>query len=194
MTTDEAIEFIAPAIQPELPAWMDLGAGSGTFTEALAHILGPPGTVVAVDNDPAAVARLRSRVERLSAGVASVEAVPGDIEDLAAIPALEGRRFHGALLANVLHFFRAPARILGEVGSRLASGGRAVVVEYGGVAANRWVPHPISTEELQRCADSAGFRSTTIVAERPSRFRGRLYCAVLARGGGGHGRSAVTGG
>lgn len=59
MTLAEAIEFLRPAVDSETLTWADLGAGSGTLTEALAHIVGPSGTVFAVDRDPVAANRLR---------------------------------------------------------------------------------------------------------------------------------------
>jgi predicted RNA methylase len=55
MTPDEAIAFIRPAAGRS-GDWADLGAGSGTFTAALAGILGAPHTVAAVERDRKALA------------------------------------------------------------------------------------------------------------------------------------------
>ena len=68
MTTDEASELIRDAVltdhgEPVGPVWADMGAGSGTFTFALARLLGPEGRVVAVDREPAALESLRRRLE-----------------------------------------------------------------------------------------------------------------------------------
>lgn len=179
MTLAEAIEFLRPAVDSETLTWADLGAGSGTFTEALAHMVGPSGTVFAVDHDPVAATRLRALARNLPAGTASVVAVTGDVAHLSAIPQIAEGAVRGALLANVLHYFREPVRILEGV-ARITSGGRAVIVEYDRASNNRWVPYPISPEKLQDVAGSAGFESATVVAERRSQFGSRLYCAVLA--------------
>jgi hypothetical protein len=42
LTADEAISFIRPAVAGRSGDWADLGAGTGTFTAALAAILGAP--------------------------------------------------------------------------------------------------------------------------------------------------------
>ena len=178
MTLTEAIEFLRPALAAQGQVWADLGAGSGTFTEALAHLLGPSGVVVAVDNDPDAVRSLRDLADRIPTGAACIEVLKGDISVLSAIPDIARHSWHGALLANVLHFFQEPARLLREVSSRIADTGRVVVIEYRR-SASRWVPYPISPDQLEVVAQAAGFESVRIVSERPSRFGGNLYCAVL---------------
>jgi len=61
----------------------DLYAGAGLFTVALARVVGPTGTVVAVERSGPAVADLR----RNAAGLGQVEIVRGDVT-----PAVVGRR------------------------------------------------------------------------------------------------------
>jgi len=179
LTLTEAIEFLRPALAAQGQVWADLGAGSGTFTEALAHLLGPSGVVVAVDNDPIAVRSLRNLADRIPTGAASIEVLKGDISVLSAIPDIARHSWQGVLLANVLHFFQEPARLLREVSSTIADTGRVVVIEYRRRSANRWVPYPISPDQLEVAARTAGFESVRMVSERPSRFGGNLYCAVL---------------
>lgn len=181
MTQTEAINLLNPAIDPDDLDWMDLGAGSGTFTEALANIIGAEGSIIAVDKDKGAIKKLQTRVQSLPAGAASVSVVYGNIANLASLPGTSQNKFHGALLANVLHFFREPERMLRMVSSKLASRGRVVLVEYDRVSASPWVPYPISRERLPQVANSAGFESVRVAAEHPSRFGGRLYCAVLKK-------------
>src|SRR5688572_13012136 len=41
--------------------WLELGAGEGAFTLALADVLGPDGSILALDRDPQSLARLRER-------------------------------------------------------------------------------------------------------------------------------------
>ena len=177
MTIGEAIAFIRPAVGPASGAWADIGAGSGTFTEALAAILGPTGSVVAVDRDPGAIAAL----ERLTGPVASraaITAVAGDLADLNAIPELGRTALDGVLFATSLHYQPNPEKALATAGSLMRPGGRVVVVEYDRASRNPWVPHPLPTARLRRAFDRAGLGAPEIVARRPSAYQGELYCAV----------------
>ena len=53
MNVRDAVQLIAPAV-PAGGRWADLGAGRGTFTAALARLLGPGGTVYAIERDATA--------------------------------------------------------------------------------------------------------------------------------------------
>ena len=72
--------------------WADLGAGTGAFTLALADLLGPGATILAVDRDAGAlrtgVAAVRARFPAVT-----VEPLVADLERLAAdrsMPPLDG--------------------------------------------------------------------------------------------------------
>jgi SAM-dependent methyltransferase len=159
--------------------WADLGAGSGTFTEALAHLLGPEGSVVAVDRDRNALAKLRRLSQRLPASAAPVMVVAWDVSQ--SPPDASPSELDGVLLGNVLHFFEDPAPVLRHAIAMLHETGRIAVLEYDGVAPNQWVPYPISVRRLGEVAQSVGLGAPTVTARRPSRFRGTLYCAVIER-------------
>ena len=60
MNARDARALIAPAVDGPGGIWADLGAGTGTFTRALAGLLGPDCTIYAVDRDPHSVAELSS--------------------------------------------------------------------------------------------------------------------------------------
>lgn len=64
MNVTEAVEPIAAAIPGRGGTWADLGAGDGTFTRALAGLLGPDGRIYAVDCDAKAVESLRQSSAR----------------------------------------------------------------------------------------------------------------------------------
>ena len=184
MTTAEAVDFIRLAVPPGPSVWADLGAGAGVFTEALALLLGPGGRVVAVERDPAALRALERLATRKRPDAAAVTVARGDLDRLGSIPAFAGVMLDGALLGNVLHFFADPSRLLEATAQLLQADGRIVVVEYGGAARNRWVPHPIPLEALAKLARELGLAEPRVVAERPSRYqRGALYCAVVERKG-----------
>jgi SAM-dependent methyltransferase len=183
MTFGEAIDLLAPALGPRGGIWADLGAGGGTLTAALAALLGPTGLIYAVDSDDRAVAGLRRLARQLPVSDAAVLALHGDIENLDAIPRLGDALLSGALLANVLHYLPQPERVLAPIAARLVASGRVVVIEYDGVAPNRWVPHPLPRQRLAEVAAAAGLGPPEVVDSRASQYGGTLYCAVLERRG-----------
>jgi SAM-dependent methyltransferase len=196
VTTQEAMELIARAVladdsTPVGLVWADLGAGSGTFTFALAALLGATGRVIGVDRDDVAVESLRRGIRgRLAdpepgfaAGQsARITAVRGDFRALHAVDALQDLELDGALFANALHFDPDPAVTLAAAGGRLRPGGRLVVIEYQDRPPNPWVPHPLPVARLHRVADQAGLGSPRVTGERPSSYGGMLYCAWLPAG------------
>ena len=156
--------------------WADLGAGEGTFTRALAKLVGEEGSVIALDHDDVAIERLR----RLSQSIHKprIDVIAGDVTDLRNA-ALQDIHLDGALLANVLHFIRDPADVLVQVRERLRPHGRVVVVEYENRAASRWVPHPLPLDRLHEVAADAGYAGVVETGRRKSRYQGELYCALL---------------
>lgn len=176
MTDQEAIDFLRPALPDAAGGtWADLGAGTGTFTRALAALLGPGGRVHAVDADDRALAAIRAWAERAGAAVA-VTTLRGDFTRPLALPSLDG-----VVTANALHFAPDAAAVLSLVASYLNPGGRLVLIEYDRRPASRWVPYPVSTERFHELAATAGFTAPQVVGRRPSRYGGELYIAVAER-------------
>ena len=180
MNSRDAAELIRAAIPGPGGTWADLGAGTGTFTRALAALLGPEGQVYAVDRDPRAVAELRRWASPPDGAPARTEAtvmpVEADFTRLLDLPALDG-----ALLANALHFVRNAEPVLARVARAVRPGGRVVIVEYDRRPPSRWVPYPVPVERLPVLAAGAGLSDVAVVGERPSAFGGRLYAAVAVR-------------
>ncbi|MFL5575870.1 MAG: class I SAM-dependent methyltransferase [Gemmatimonadaceae bacterium] len=176
MDVREAAALIAPAVPEQGGTWADLGAGTGTFTRALASLLGPEGHVYAVDRDRASVEALRGLARR-AADRAAVTAVHADFARTLELPRLDG-----ALVANALHFVpdREQADVLGAIVRHLRPGGRLVVVEYEGRAPTRWVPFPVSLSRLREVAGDAGLGAPTLVGSRRSAFGGTMYAAYAA--------------
>ena len=177
MTVDEAAALVAAVVTPG-GRWAELGAGSGTFTRALARLLGPAGEVHAVDRDPAAIAALERLARRAPPGEAPVRVLAGDI---AADPPLPLPPLDGLLLANALHFVPAAGQspLLARLAGHLRPGGALVVVEYDGRAPSRWVPWPVSRRRLDELAAAAGLAAPVAIGERPSAYGGTMYAAVM---------------
>lgn len=183
MTERDAIDLIAPAIEgapagPSIagdsaPRWADLGAGSGTFTRALASILGPHGTVEAVERDDAArteLSRLASRQPALRAEIT--------VNNADFTRPLPFRNLSGVLLANALHFvpYSEQEAVLRLLETCLAPIGRIVLVEYDRANGNQWVPYPVSFPKFVALCRAAGFADPIEVGRVPSAFGGQMYC------------------
>ena len=104
--------LLTGAVEPD-GVWVDLGAGGGTFTRALASLLGPDGVVIAVDSDKRAVRELAAIGHEPDA--ARIDAALGDFHHLDEIPGLTAGSLDGALLANALHFSPAAASVIAMV-------------------------------------------------------------------------------
>ncbi len=177
MKIDDAQALIAGAVPRRAGVWADLGAGDGTFTQALARLLEPGSRIYAVDRDRAALASLEN--SRLH-GVAVI-AVEADLTRGVMLPGVVPATLDGVLIANTLHFISQPATLLTEVTGWLRPGGTLVIIEYDGRRPNRWVPYPLPSTALPELVRSVGFAAPTITARRPSRYGGTLYVAVAER-------------
>jgi len=176
----EAVDFIRPAVESVPGPWADLGAGHGTFTEALAAIVDSESTILAVDRDRSAVKALRKLATRVEPE-GRIRVSEGNIEEPAAIPGLAAIRPAGVLLGNVLHYVQEPVYPLKTIADLLAPNGRIVIIEYDRRASNQWVPYPLPVPRLLEVAGAAGLTAPSLVARRNSSYQGSMYCAVLFR-------------
>lgn len=170
--------LIRAAVPRGAGAWVDFGAGDGTFTRALAGLLGPNSRIYAVDRDARAVAALEHRAAHAAARIIPVV---GDFTGSVELPELEGGLLDGMLLANALHFVRDAEGVLARLAAHVRPEGRVVLVEYDRRAASRWVPYPIPSARLPALATAAGLTEPRITATRPSAFGGILYAAAADR-------------
>jgi ubiquinone/menaquinone biosynthesis C-methylase UbiE len=152
--------------------WADLGAGTGAFTLALADLIGPLGTIHAIDRDRAALAELRS------AFVSSVPQAELRVRPADFTRPLDLADLDGVVMANSLHFVEDKAAVLGLVRRYLKPGGRLLVVEYDSDHGNSWVPYPFTFETWRELASEAGFVETRKLRTVPSRFLHRIYSAL----------------
>ncbi len=168
------VHLIRDGVEGVGTRWLELGAGSGAFTLALADVLGPGGEIVAVDRDAGELARLREAMSRRFPAV-QLKTVEADFDrwiDLG--PAT----FDGVLAANALHFVRDPASVIGRIHESLRPGARILIVEYDSDSGNPWVPHPFSFRTWQQSAADLGLLDTRLIERVPSRFLGAMYAAA----------------
>jgi ubiquinone/menaquinone biosynthesis C-methylase UbiE len=154
------------------PRWLELGAGEGAFTFALADLLGPDAEIVALDRDAPALRRLAEELPRRFPGKSLTTRVADFRDPLPPGP------FDGVLAANSLHFVTDPVEVLRRVAAVLRVGGRLIVVEYDADTGNPWVPHPFSSRTFAGIAVAAGFHHPREIGRVPSRFLGAIYAAM----------------
>lgn len=136
----------------------DLGCGAtGHYVFPAARMVGPHGTVYAVDIQKSALDGLRGRMD--IRGVNNIEFVWGDIERWHGVGILDGT-LDVALVAN--NFFVARDRMgLGREALRLLkSGGTLAVIDWK-LARSPLGPPPegrISPDEAERMMEQVGFR------------------------------------
>jgi ubiquinone/menaquinone biosynthesis C-methylase UbiE len=173
MDVRAATSLIAGAVPQSAGTWADLGAGSGTFTIALAKQLPRGSSIIAIDQDAAALEVLRARAQKYSLGAAVATRV-GNFRTPLDVPQL-----NGVLMANALHFvpYREQTTFLATLGDQLQNGGRVIVVEYDGRRASPWVPYPVARSVFSELCTTLGWSAPTFVGSRPSRYGGAIYAA-----------------
>lgn len=178
MDVNDAVALIRDAVGNSTGVWADLGAGTGTFTRALARVLDAGSTIYAVDDDVNAVAALRDLAATVPTRIIPVKA---DFTRSLELPGLGAQLLDGILFANSLHFVPNAERILMQLARRVRVGGRVIVVEYDRRVPSRWVPYPIHASHWPQLAASAGLTGAAVTAMRPSAYAGVLYVGVATR-------------
>jgi len=174
----DAEGLLATGVPRHTGSWADTGAGTGTFSRALARRLGSGSRIYAVDRDAAAIAALPRGI------TGGVEIIPmiADFTRPSSFSGTDVSGLDGLLFANSLHFITRPHVILSRLVQLLRPGGSVLIVEYDGRRPSRWVPHPIPAAHLPEIAAAAGLAPPAITATRRSAYGGSLYVAVTTWG------------
>jgi ubiquinone/menaquinone biosynthesis C-methylase UbiE len=152
--------------------WLDLGAGSGAFTLALADLLAPDARILAIDRDRGALAELDRACASRGRPGPHVETRVADFTKNLGLTDVDG-----VVMANSLHFFRDKRPVLARVRSMLKPDGRLLVVEYDADRGNPWVPYPFTFETWRRIATEATFAEPRLLERRKSRFLNGFWSA-----------------
>lgn len=123
---DDTIVFNALDLKPG-DCFLDLGCGPGDYALAASWLIGPAGTVYALDRWPYMVDSLKARA--FCQNIYNISALVGDITD--PLP-FEGDIVDICLLATVLHIFQlavAEKGLFREIRRILKPGGRLAVIE-----------------------------------------------------------------
>lgn len=146
---------------------LEIGAGPGFFSLALAERVGPTGMVYAVDRSAEALAQLERRQRERA--IAQIERIVGDAATLdpAAVKA------RAALLTMVLHHADDPAGILANVARLLPPGGLAVIGEFhpdGPCAVGPSRQHRLAPEQVEAWCDGAGLVRVAYKRQTPEHY------------------------
>lgn len=136
----------------------DVGAGTGYFARHLAAAVGPRGTVLAVDVEPALVEHLRERAEREK--LANVTPVLGSADD----PRLPAGKVDLVLLIDTYHHIDDRIDYARRLRAALAPGGRVAIVDWQKreLPVGPRVEHKLEREQIVGEMTAAGYR---LVAE-----------------------------
>ena len=115
----------ALAIQPGQVV-CDMGCGNGFYTLEMARLVGPTGTVYAVDIQPPMLKMLSGRAA--VAGLLNIKPVLGTVVD----PRLPDESVDMVLCVDVYHEFSHPMEMLARIRDSLAADGQLVLAEFRG--------------------------------------------------------------
>ncbi len=103
----------------------DIGAGTGLFTELFAQVVGPKGTVYAVDIGPALLKHIAQRARQC--GQERIVKTVLNSHDSAGLPP---DSIDVAFLCNTYHHFEHPEKMLASICRALRPGGRLIVIDF----------------------------------------------------------------
>ena len=166
MEIHTALSLIDHPIETKTATWADLGCGKGTFTEALGNLLPQNSRIFAIDRTKA---DLRLIPDQIAGCIIDKQVLDFENAPLP-VPNLDG-----ILMANSLHFVKHKDRFLRKITHYLKKEGCLIIVEYGRIWANPWVPFPISFSQLRTLLRAAGFNSIRKLNEVRSRYGSTIY-------------------
>lgn len=169
MNATEARLLIEAAILEKGAAtWADLGCGAGTFTYAVADLLGEGSKIWAIDklNQHLAASRAQAQIEFVKADIERQQLPLKDLD--------------GIIMANTLHYIKDQSGFLENLRLYLKGNGKMILVEYDTTNSNQWVPFPVTYEKAESLLTNAGFKDVERIGEHQSSVRNEMIFACLA--------------
>tara|TARA_B110000208_G_scaffold55024_1_gene72167 strand:- start:338 stop:1258 length:921 start_codon:yes stop_codon:yes gene_type:complete len=111
-----------------VPTIIDVGAGTGLMLKALNFVVGPRGSVVALELSPVFERFLQARV--VAEGLHRVRTGLSDPDGLGLGAEVAEGSAHVALVCDVYHHFDYPAPVLRSIHKSLRSQGKLVVIDF----------------------------------------------------------------
>jgi ubiquinone/menaquinone biosynthesis C-methylase UbiE len=155
-------------VQPQ--TWIDLGCGSGLFTQALATLLHKDSTIYAVDKSITPFKKI--------SGSFSVHLLQLDFitEDL------NFSNIDGILMANSLHYVKDKPSFIKKILPLVKEDGLILIVEYDTNTPNPWVPYPVSFSTLKELFKATKYQNIEKLHEHPSVYkRANIYSAIIKK-------------
>ncbi len=169
MDTKATIQLIIKGVRSNQKVWADFGAGNGTFTFALAEILGAEGVIYAIDQNPT----ISARTVQISQPTLNI--IRSDIMGSLSLPLLDG-----AIAANVLHFSAHPQTWIQQIMKYIKPNGTLIIIEYDLYRGNTWIPFPIPATTLTDILANMGFSHFREIGRRPSIYGHREIYSIEA--------------
>lgn len=155
---------------------LEIGAGPGFVSLALAERVGPTGIVYAVDRSLDALAYLAHLQDER--GIRQIERIAAD----AAALELPGRPVNSALITMVLHHADDPAGILRNVGRCMPAGAPVVIGEFhpeGPCSSGPPRDHRLAPEQVEQWCVQAGLAVADYRRQSPEHYALFAETAVL---------------
>jgi ubiquinone/menaquinone biosynthesis C-methylase UbiE len=163
----DAERILAEAGLTQGATMVDLGCGDGFFTIAAAKIVGPGGLIYAVDASPEAISALNSNLS--ASGLNNVRVAIADAETFIACE-------HCAdlvLLANVLHDFEKPLKVMANARTMLKPGGTLADLDWKKEPQQQHgppFPKRLSQDEAAAIFTQAGFKTISRTLSGPFHY------------------------
>jgi cyclopropane fatty-acyl-phospholipid synthase-like methyltransferase len=155
---------------------LEIGCGGGEVTLLLAELVGPSGSVVALDHSEDALAVARNRMKE--AGIVNVQLMAADIAgDLASLDVIPRGAFDALAGRRVLMYMRDPAEILRRLSPWLRGEGLVVFEEADSTMA------PARTTPLAAHDKATSWMRRMLVSEGANPAMGFALPATLAKAG-----------
>ncbi len=131
---------------------LDAGCGPGYATFDLAHLVGPEGAVIGVDESSRFIQHVneQARLRNLT----QIEVHQGNVLDLKALLRSQPQ-FDAAYMRWVLCFLSEPERVIHDIAALLAPGGRIAIQDYFNYRSMTLAPRRPAYERVVQAADAS---------------------------------------